>query len=104
MRLSFSTRGWAHMSWDEWVDADISTKFEGIEVYNLPGSPDLTERSGPFHKYNMAATVRQLHEKNLSIPCLDTSYDISDEEKEFIPAIREAETGWKRADLLSIRV
>ena len=35
MRLSFSTRGWAHMSWDEWVDAAVSTKFEGIEVYNL---------------------------------------------------------------------
>ena len=89
MRLSFSTRGWAHMSWDEWVDAAVSTKFEGIEVYNLPGSPDLTEKTGPFHKYNMTATMRQLREQNLSIPCLDTSYDISDEEKEFVPAVKE---------------
>ena len=89
MKLSFSTRGWTHLSWDEWMEAAVSTKFEGIEVYNLPGQPDLTERSGPFHKYNMAATVRQLREKNLSIPCLDTSYDLSDAEKEFVPAIRE---------------
>ena len=89
MKLSFSTRGWAHLSWDEWMEAAISTKFEGIEVYNLPGQPELTEKSGPFHKYTMAATVRQLKEKKLSLPCFNTSYDLSDEEKDFMPTIRE---------------
>ena len=55
----------------------IAEHFEGVEVYNLPKFPELMERSGPFHKYNMAATVRQLREKNITIPCFDTSCDLS---------------------------
>ena len=80
MRLSFSTRGWAHLDWDEWLNSAVEMDFEGIEVYNLPKFPALRDRGAPFHKYNMAATVRLLREKNLAIPCFDTSYDISDEE------------------------
>ena len=89
MRLSFSTRGWAHLSWDEWLEAGESMHFEGVEVYNLPAFPVLTERSGPFHKYNMAATVRSLREKNLSIPCLDTSFDISDKADDVVSSVCE---------------
>lgn len=77
MKLSFSTRGWAHLSWDECVEAAENMGFEGIEVYNLTKFPALMDKSGPFHKYNMTATVRQLREKKLSIPCLDTSCDMS---------------------------
>ena len=80
MRLSFSTRGWAHLNWEDWLDSAVEMDFEGIEVYNLPKFPALRDRGAPFHKYNMAATVRLLREKKLSIPCFDTSYDISDEE------------------------
>ena len=89
MKLSFSTRGWAHLSWEEWMEAGTSMHFEGIEVYNLPKFPELMERSGPFHKYNMAATVRQLREKKLSIPCFDTSCDLSSNEENFVPALKE---------------
>ena len=32
MRLSFSTRGWAHLSWDEWVEAAIE-EFEGVLLF-----------------------------------------------------------------------
>ncbi len=80
MRLSFSTRGWAHLSWDEWLESAEEMRFTGLEVYNLPKFPALRDRGAPFHKYNMAATVRVLREKKLEIPCFDTSYDISDEE------------------------
>ena len=69
MRLSFSTRGWAHLDWNEWLEAATSTGFEGVEVYNLPKFPALTDRSGPFHKYNIASTVRELRGKKLEIPC-----------------------------------
>ena len=89
MKLSFSTRGWAHLTWEEWLEAGETMHFEGVEVYNLLGCPELTERSGPFHKYNMAATVRQMREKKLSIPCFDTSYDLSSEEQDFIPTLKE---------------
>ncbi len=77
MRLSFSTRGWADLSWEEMMQTALEMGFSGIEVYNLPKFDPMLDRSGPFHKYQAAATVRQLREKKLSIPCFDTSYDLS---------------------------
>ncbi len=78
MKLSFSTRGWGHLSWQDMIDTALDMGFRGIEVYNLPKFDPMLDRSGPFHKYQAAATVRQLHEKKLKIPCFDTSYDLSD--------------------------
>ena len=77
MNLSFSTRGWPELSWDEMMALATDMGFGGIEVYNLPKFDPMLDRSGPFHKYQAAATVRQLKEKNLSIPCFDTSCDLS---------------------------
>ncbi len=77
MRLSFSTRGWADLSWEEMMQTALEMGFSGIEVYNLPKFDPMLDRSGPFHKYQAAATVRQLREKKLTIPCFDTSYDLS---------------------------
>ena len=81
MNLSFSTRGWGDLSWDELLDAALDMKFTGIEVYNLFKFPELTDRGGPFHKHKIAATIRQLRDLKLSIPCLDTSMDLSENEK-----------------------
>ena len=78
MKLSFSTRGWGDVSWEELLDAALDMRFSGIEVYNLFKFPALTGRGGPFHKHTIAATVRQLRDQKLSIPCLDTSMDLSD--------------------------
>ena len=80
MKLSFSTRGWQGFSWDEMLETAVDMGFSGIEVYNLPNSTDLIDRAGPFHKYTTAATVRALREKQLTIPCFDTSIDISSDE------------------------
>ncbi|MBQ7096086.1 MAG: AMP-binding protein [Clostridia bacterium] len=77
MNLSFSTRGWNDLSWEDTVAVAADMGFGGIEVYNLPKFDPMMDRSGPFHKYQAAATVRQLKEKNLTIPCFDTSYDLS---------------------------
>ena len=89
MKLSFSTRGWSHLSWEEYLDIGVNMDFEGIEIYNLPKFPELMERNAPFHKYNMAATARHLREKKLAIPCFDTSCDLSSDEENFVPALRE---------------
>ena len=62
------------------IDSALEMGFSGIEVYNLPKFDPLLERSGPFHKYQTAATVRQLKEKKLSITCFDTSLDLSSNE------------------------
>ena len=77
MKLSFSTRGWGDLSWEELISSAQDMKFSGIEVYNLFKFPAMTDRGGPFHKHNIAATVRQLRDLKLSIPCLDTSMDLS---------------------------
>ena len=80
MKLSFSTRGWTDLTWDEMMQTALEMGFSGIEVYNLPKFDPMLDRSGPFHKYQAAATVRQLREKKLSIPCFDTSYDLSQDD------------------------
>ena len=80
MKLSFSTRGWPELSWEEMVDAALEMGFSGIEVYNLNKLDALLDRSGPFHKYQISATVRQLRDHKLQIPCFDTSCDLSGEE------------------------
>ena len=78
MNLSFSTRGWGDLSWEQLLDAALDMKFTGIEVYNLWKFPEFTDRGGPFHKHKIAATLRQLRDLKISIPCLDTSLDLTD--------------------------
>ncbi len=78
MKLSFSTRGWGDLSWEELLDSALDMKFTGIEVYNPFKFPSLTDRGGPFHKHKCAATIRQLRDVKLTIPCIDTSMDLSD--------------------------
>ena len=65
MKLSFSTRGWPGLSWDEMLETALDMGFAGVEVYNLPKFDPLLERGGPFHMYQAAATVRNLREKKL---------------------------------------
>ena len=55
MKLSFSTRGWSDLSWEELLSSALDMKFTGIEVYNLHKFSVLTDRGGPFHKHNIAA-------------------------------------------------
>ena len=78
MKLSFSTRGWPGLTWDEMLETATDMGFSGVEVYNLPDFEILTDRGGPFHKYNTAATVRKLRDNGITIPCFDTSCDISE--------------------------
>ncbi|MBP3412827.1 MAG: AMP-binding protein [Oscillospiraceae bacterium] len=79
MKLSFSTRGWLDLPWQELVDTALDMRFGGIEIYNLHKT-ELQQKGGAFHKYQITATLRELREKKLSIPCLDSSCDISTEE------------------------
>ena len=78
MNLSFSTRGWESCSWDEWVDTATDMRFGGIELYNVHKNASLFDKGGPLHRYSISATVRSLNEKKLSIPCLDSSCDLSE--------------------------
>ncbi|MBR5872021.1 MAG: hypothetical protein IKZ06_00040, partial [Oscillospiraceae bacterium] len=68
MNLSFSTRGWADLGWDKFIEIAEEMKFSGIELYNIQKSSELTEKGCPLHKYNTAATVRTLRERGIKIP------------------------------------
>ena len=83
MKLSFSTRGWPKLTWDEMIDTALDMGFGGIEVYNLPKFDPMLEKGGPFHKHKVAATVRQLRDLKLTIPCFDTSVDLSSDPEAF---------------------
>ena len=80
MKLSFSTRGWPSLSFEEMTATAAEVGFSGIEVYNLPKIKSLTDKGAPFHKYNIAQTARTLREMRLVVPVFDTSYDISSPE------------------------
>ncbi len=77
MKLSFSNRGWRELSFEGMLDTAIDMGFSGVEVYNLHTIPSMTDKGGPFHKYNISSTARELRERGISIPCFDTSCDIS---------------------------
>lgn len=80
MKLSFSTRGWQNLVWDEIVEAAIESEFNGIELYDVQKTPSLTEKNGPLHKYNATATYRFLKDKGIEIPCIDSSCDLASDE------------------------
>ncbi len=88
MKLSFSTRGWQDISFENWLETAVDMRFAGIEIYNPQKQPELFDKSGPFHKYALSATVRALNDKKLAIPCIDTSCDLSLPGEEAIDALR----------------
>ena len=78
MKLSFSTRGWQHLSWDELLESARESGLNGIEIYDLHKRADLTGRGAPFDRYGTSAAVRRLRDMELQIPCLDSSLDLAD--------------------------
>ena len=77
MKLSFSTRGWGDIPWDELVSTAADMGFAGVEVYDVIGNSRFSGKGGPFEKYNLRATVRNMRARELQIPVFDTSIDIS---------------------------
>ena len=76
MKLSFSTKGWHGRSFEELCDLAVSLRFAGIEPHNIRNELFST-RQGAFHEYRVAATLRMLYEKKLTLPCIDVVGDIA---------------------------
>jgi len=89
MKLSFSTRGWNDMTWPDMIETAQEMGFAGVEVYNAFKDSTLVGRGGPFHRYNAAATVRELREKGLAIPCFDSSCDFSSDDEAELKNLEE---------------
>ena len=79
MNLSFSTRGWNSLSWEEQVRDAEEMGFLGIEPYNIQDVPSLSGKGGVFHPYMQNETLRALRKAGLKIPCFDTYIDLSTE-------------------------
>ena len=77
MKLSFSTRGWGDIPWDELVSTAADMGFAGVEVYDVIGNSRFSGKGGPFEKYNLRATVRNMRARELQIPVFDPTIDIS---------------------------
>ena len=77
MKLSFSTRGWERFTWEQNIHDAADLQFSGIEVYNPHKQKDWKEPGNPFHHYQQNETIRELRKNHLTIPCLDTSIDLS---------------------------
>ncbi len=77
MKYSFSTKGWHGRSFEDFCRAARHFGFGGIELHNIH-NPLFTEKTGAFYDYTAAATLRNLREKRLEIPCIDVIGDIAD--------------------------
>ena len=80
MKLSFSTRGWSCLGWDRLVRICSEMRFEGFELYSLQKEQSLFERGAPLHPHSVAATARELRDRRIEIPCLDTALELTDGE------------------------
>ena len=81
MKLSFSTNGWHGYSFEEFCDAADYLGFKGIELHNIYNRI-FSEETGAFNDYAVASSRRMLFEKKISIPCMDSVSDLSDEQSE----------------------
>ena len=81
MKLSFSTRGWTDLGWDDILESAHEMRFAGVEVYNAFKTHRLVEKGGPFSKREIMSSARDLRDRKLSIPCFDSSNDISSDSK-----------------------
>ena len=90
MKLSFSTKGWHDNSFSTFLDIANDLHFEGIELHNIHNA-FFQEKGGAFYDYAAAATVRNLFERKLSIPCIDSVCDLADPytEKETLFELRK---------------
>lgn len=78
MNLSFTTRGWNTYSWNKQIADARDMGFQGVEPYNIQLYPSLTGRGGAFHEYMQNETNRELRKLGLTIPCIDSSIDLSE--------------------------
>ncbi len=91
MKLSFSTKGWHGYLWEDFVKIADEQGFNGIELHNV-NNPSFTEKNGAFYMDSAKSTVRNLYEKNLRIPCIDTLKNpaSSEERDDFLKELEKA--------------
>ena len=70
--LACSTLSWPDWSWEQAVQKAVEYGYQGLELRGVEGEMDLT-KAAPFTSSRLATTKRELKNRGLAIPCLDTS-------------------------------
>ncbi|MBQ2421144.1 MAG: AMP-binding protein [Clostridia bacterium] len=78
MKLSFSTKGWHNRTFDDFCEIAKDLRFSGIELHNVSNTL-FTDKDSAFQDYATAATLRKMYEQKITIPCISSICDISDE-------------------------
>ncbi len=78
MKLSYSLQHWKSLTWPEAVAAALDAKLAGVELYDVGGAM-FQGKSSPTNPELAAATRRHLTNQGLSLPCVDTVGDFTDQ-------------------------
>ncbi|MBE6948926.1 MAG: AMP-dependent synthetase [Ruminococcaceae bacterium] len=78
MKLSFSTKGWHEYTWPELCVMAAEYGFDGIELHNIRDGI-LTAPDGPVNPERRNANLQLLRQNGISISCINTICDISDD-------------------------
>src|SRR5258708_19009923 len=70
--VAFTSLGCPDWSWEQTVQRAVEYGYQGLELRGVEGEMDLT-RAAPCTASRLPATKRELKERGLVIPCLDTS-------------------------------
>src|SRR5436853_3341577 len=70
--LAFTTLACPDWSWEQTIQKAVEYGYQGVELRGVEGEMDLT-KAAPFTGNQLAATKRELADRGLAIPCLDTS-------------------------------
>ena len=77
MKLSFSMQNWNPFSWEEFCSAAVSTRMNGIELYDIQG-PVFQGKASPANPERAAGVRRKLIGQGLALPCISTVCDFTD--------------------------
>ncbi len=83
MRLSYTVKGWEGFTWDEFCDAAKEAGLRGVELHSKK-SRSFADTSDPFDPYAAKAIVRRMQDRDLYIPCIASSSDMSSGDTEEI--------------------
>ena len=78
MKLSYSLQHWKSLTWPEAMAAALDAKLTGVELYDIGGAM-FAGKGSPTNPELAAATRRHLTNQGLSISCVDTVGDFTDQ-------------------------
>ena len=78
LKLSFSIRHWAGIGWEEFCSTASGTGMSGIEIHDIT-DPIFRGKGSPTNPDQAAYQRRRLAAAGLSVPCLGTVKDFTDD-------------------------